>query len=79
MDPAMPTHSRTHRLKTPVRLEFLGSGKTAFLSSSRPLEIFGKPEARLRISYERGIQASAGSQNSASYVAVWPRLMLQGI
>ncbi|MBT4880281.1 MAG: hypothetical protein HON43_04850 [Alphaproteobacteria bacterium] len=24
----MPTHSKAHRLKTPVRLEFLGSGKT---------------------------------------------------
>jgi len=29
MDPAMPTHSTPHRLKTPIRLEFLGSGKTA--------------------------------------------------
>ncbi|MBT5389724.1 MAG: hypothetical protein HOK20_05040 [Alphaproteobacteria bacterium] len=29
VDPAMPTHSKPLRLKTPVRLEFLGSGKTA--------------------------------------------------
>ena len=28
MDPTIPTHSKSHRLKTPVRLEFIGSGKT---------------------------------------------------
>ncbi|MBT5390640.1 MAG: hypothetical protein HOL16_08105 [Alphaproteobacteria bacterium] len=42
--------SRRSEAKTDER------GIQAPASSSRPLGILGKPEARLRISYERGIQ-----------------------